>query len=475
LLVNLVRLGLSFTFELTPQEAYYFFYSQNLSLSYFDHPPAIAVVLRIFTALFGHRELAVRLAAFTLSALMQASWLRMAAEILPARLWSRAALLFATTGMVTVVCLIATPDVPLLLFWTLALHQLYRAVFLGRRSAFLLSGLWMGLAFDSKYTGVFLQIGLLTFLAISRNHRRLLRTPWPYLSLGIAQLLMAPVYLWNAQHGFASFLFQTSERASAISSPHPRHFVGLLATQSVLLMPPLLIAVIRLALSPRSVWRKLQHPAPDLSLFLLSFFLPGAWLFSALSWFALVKPNWLMPCYLSALLLVPLVFSSGWTRWNLIFAGAVHLLAAIQLLLYPVRIQSDDTWLGWKELASRVNDLRTRHPSAFVFSADGYKTTAELLFYTGSKVYGPNVIGQRGLQFDYLEDDLTKLVGRDALFVDSAPSDFTLGPSQAAPRALSYFERCEELDPLLIVRNERVVRKFFLYLCRSYRGPGGQR
>jgi hypothetical protein len=145
------------------------------------------------------------------------------------------------------------------------------------------------------------------------------------------------------------------------------------------------------------------------------------------------------------------------------------------LLFYPVRILSDDTWLGWKELASKVSELRTRYPDAFVFSADGYKTTAELLFYTGSKVYGPNVIGQRGLQFDYVDRDLSPLIGRDGLFVDSAPGDSTPGPSHQEPVAARYFERCEQMDPLLIRRDDRVLRKFFVYLCRHYRGPSIQR
>src|SRR5262249_30620544 len=320
--------GLSFAFELTPQEAYYFFYSQHLSLSYFDHPPLIALFLRLFTSLFGHRELSLRLTAFTLSMLMQLSWQRMAGELLPRQLWSRAALLFATTGMVTVVCLVSTPDVPLLLFWTLALHQLYRAIFHDRRSAWILAGISMGLAFDSKYTGVFLQIGMLSFLALSTDHRRWLKTPWPYLALAIAHLLSAPVYIWNAQHGFASFLFQTSERAAGISVPHPRYFLGLLGTQSLLLLPPLLIAVVWLALFPRRVCRVLEPALRQRVFFLFCFFLPIAYLFGVLSLFALVKANWMMPCYLSALLLVPLFFSRAWIGWNLAFSALAHLLAA---------------------------------------------------------------------------------------------------------------------------------------------------
>ena len=40
----------------------------------------------------------------------------------------------------------------------------------------------MGLAFDSKYTGIFLPAGLVLFLLLSPNHRRLFASGWFWLS-----------------------------------------------------------------------------------------------------------------------------------------------------------------------------------------------------------------------------------------------------------------------------------------------------
>src|SRR3954462_7020192 len=177
--INLLRFAFAPTFELLPQEAYYYLYSQHLALSYFDHPPVLAVVLRLSTDLLGKSELSLRLAAFTLSVLTQLVWVDLARRHLgPA--WRRAALWLLPTGMVTVTALISTPDPPLLLFWTLAVHQLHGALFEGRRSRWISAGLAMGLAFDSKYTGIFLQTGLVSFLLASTRHRRWLRTPWPW-------------------------------------------------------------------------------------------------------------------------------------------------------------------------------------------------------------------------------------------------------------------------------------------------------
>jgi 4-amino-4-deoxy-L-arabinose transferase-like glycosyltransferase len=466
---NLVRFAFAFTFELMPQEAYYFLYSQHLALSYFDHPPAIAYFIRLFTSVLGANELALRTTAFALTTATQLAWLRFAARLLPVRIWSRAALLFASTGFITVASLISTPDVPLLLFWTLSLDQLYRAIFEGRRQSWLLAGLTIGLAFDSKYSGIFLQLGLLLFLALSRSHRRLLKTPWPYLCLAVAHLTMLPIYIWNAQHGFVSFLFQSAERAQAIGEPRLRYLLALLATQSALLMPPLLLALGWAIGRLLFLRRKRLLPVQSKQLFLACFFVPMALTFISLSVFTLVKPNWLMPCYLSGILwLAPYV--GRWWKWNLAFAAVLHVAAAIELVFYVFPIQSDDTWFGWRELAQRMNRISAGHPNAFVFSVDSYKTSAELSFYLGSAVYGPNVVHRRGLQFDYLGDDLGLLRGRDALLVNSAPRDLSPGRSGRPPELTPYFESVEELEPVLIFNQDRLVRKFFIYLCRHYRG-----
>src|SRR5689334_17922432 len=45
-----VRLILAFVAELGNDEAYYWLYSQYWQWNYFDHPPMVAVWIRIFTA-----------------------------------------------------------------------------------------------------------------------------------------------------------------------------------------------------------------------------------------------------------------------------------------------------------------------------------------------------------------------------------------------------------------------------------------
>jgi 4-amino-4-deoxy-L-arabinose transferase-like glycosyltransferase len=467
--INAARLALSFGFELVPQEAYYWFYSQHLALSYFDHPPAIAVLLRLSTAVLGQHEYALRLTAFTLTALTQWSFWKLSERFVPRARRGRALLLFASTGMITVLSLISLPDVPLLLFWTLSLQALSSAVFGGRRSGWIAAGLCMGLAFDSKYTGLLLQLGLVLFLLWSRPHRPLLRTRWPWLSLALAHAVMLPVYVWNAQHGFASFLFQSRDRASGGFHPGLRHFGALLASQAAVFGPLLFLALALALLRPPRRARPRQ-------LFLAAFALPLFALCLGLSFGTLVKPNWLMPCYVSGMLLVARGLPWRLGRASLRLSAALHALAAIELLFYPVPIRSDDTWVGWRALAAQVAALADRSPGAFLFSADEYKTSAVLRFDPRRRVYGPEVIGGRGLQFAFVDTraDLEALRGRPALFIDSAPRDSSPGRSGRIPEAaLRSFAGCEELDPIVVGRGARVLRKFLVYRCLDYRGPPG--
>ncbi|MGA9521282.1 MAG: glycosyltransferase family 39 protein [Myxococcaceae bacterium] len=469
--VNAVRFAFAPFFDLVPQEAYYFLYSQHLALSYFDHPPVLAWILRLFTDVFGAHELSVRLSAFATSCLTQWLWVDLARRYLGPR-WTHAALIWLTSGAVTVTSLISTPDVPLLLFWTLSVHQLYAALFAGKRWAWIWAGVAMGLAFDSKYTGIMLQGGLVLFLVLSPLHRRLLRTPWPWTTLALAQLVMAPVYIWNAQHRFASFLFQTAERAQTASGFGVQWLAGLLGSQAALVGIPLLIALFVVTLRSVRTWRAAATEEGNRRLFLVCFFLPTFALFFGISLFALVKPNWLLPAYMTGTLLAAEWMTPRWRKVQLLLAAVLHVLAAVELVFYPVRIQSDDTWVGWRRLAAEVQQRAAEHPGAFIASADGYKTAAELRFYTALEVYGPNVIGQRGLQFDYTDPDLSRLVGRSALFIDSAPRDFSSEPGPGVPAPVAErFGECAEVQPILIEEGGRIVRKFRVYSCQSYRGP----
>ena len=72
----------------------------------------------------------------------------------------------------------------------------------------LATGVCAGLALFAKYSAILTIAGALLYLLSSPRHRHWLLRPAPYLAALIALLVFAPVLVWNATHGWASFAFQ---------------------------------------------------------------------------------------------------------------------------------------------------------------------------------------------------------------------------------------------------------------------------
>jgi hypothetical protein len=147
-----VRLMLAKHLELYFDEVYYWYWSKNLQLSYFDRPPAVAWFIRAGTVLFGDTELGVRF--FGQLSMMAATCLLFDAA---RRAFSlRSALIGVGSTQATLLLgagsIIMTPDIPLLLFSTIILWSLVRFTLAHAGFWWLIVGLAGGAALLSKYT-----------------------------------------------------------------------------------------------------------------------------------------------------------------------------------------------------------------------------------------------------------------------------------------------------------------------------------
>ncbi len=190
-----LRLGYAAGIELAEDEAYYWVWSQRLAAGYYDHPPAIAWIIRAGVTLLGDTEAGVRLGAVLLSTLSAA----LVADLVPERRGLTLALamslpLFALGG------LLASPDAPLCAAWALGLWA-------ATRENWLLVGLAAGLAMMSKYTGALL-LPLLVFADPGALRRR-----GPYLAALVALAILLPNLVWNAQQDWVSYRFQLNHIA----------------------------------------------------------------------------------------------------------------------------------------------------------------------------------------------------------------------------------------------------------------------
>ena len=211
--LTLLRLWLCGVLGLLPEEAYYWTYSKHPAPGYFDHPPMVAWVITLGTTLFGDTPLGVRFATIML-------WIATAGLLfLTGRMWFGrrvallATLLFTLLPIYIGAGLIVTPDRPTLFFWVATLYLISKALHTDHASYWLAAGVAFGGALLSKYYALLLAPSLLWFLLLSPNHRHWLRRPQPWFALPIALAVFSPVIIWNAQHEWASFLFQSARTA----------------------------------------------------------------------------------------------------------------------------------------------------------------------------------------------------------------------------------------------------------------------
>lgn len=187
-------------------EAYYWMYAQDLSWGYFDHPPLVALSIKLGES-FGHGSLFTRLGTILFSAgtvffgykMLPESWRHIKTYLL---IFS-SIVLFHTYGFIT------TPDASLLFFTVLffcAYKNYLHKVSIGNT-------LWLALTITgllySKYHGI-LPVAF-TFL----SNPRVALKPSAWLVVLIVVLAFAPHLYWQYQNGWPTFRYHLSERIAS--------------------------------------------------------------------------------------------------------------------------------------------------------------------------------------------------------------------------------------------------------------------
>jgi 4-amino-4-deoxy-L-arabinose transferase-like glycosyltransferase len=295
-------------------ELYYWCWSCDLQLSYYDHPPMVAYMIRIATELFGNSIFAIRLPA-VLSALVVAftiGWLSRPRLLLPVILLSPV-LMFAAV--------LVTPDTPLMLFWALYLiwlvevherlaesEELHSA--LPGWRLWMLGGLILGCGVLGKYTtGLAAIAGGVSFL-YAGNFRK-----WSagyVLHAFVAMLVATPILIHNIQHDFIPLRYQWEH---SMSSPEP----GFASFGEFLVLQFLLVGTVPLTVF---IWalahRKELLVDPRLRVCTCLFVVPFAFfLFKATR--GRLQGNWAFPIYIACWPVVVEWYSraresTGW-RW----------------------------------------------------------------------------------------------------------------------------------------------------------------
>jgi hypothetical protein len=295
-----LRIAFGAALGLGVDESYMVASGHALSLGYYDHPPAAWWLSWGAAHLFGSEAaILVRLPFIALFAL--STWLmyRFGAAIADARagLWAAVLLSLSPVFGVTTGTWVL-PDGPLDCALLGAAFCLLRALERGDLGWWLAAGLCAGLALFSKYSAVLTFAGAAIYLLSSHEHRHWLVTPKPWLALAVALLIFAPVLAWNAEHGWASFVFQGA-RAAGLRF-RPLNPLATLAGEALFVLP--------------WIW------LPMMAVFVIAVRRgPGAW------------RSWLL-CCLAAPPIVVFALVSAWSSQRVLF----HWAAPGYLMLFPL-------------------------------------------------------------------------------------------------------------------------------------------
>ncbi|MFZ0813461.1 MAG: glycosyltransferase family 39 protein [Bradyrhizobium sp.] len=471
-LVLLRLVGAAWT-PLTFDEAYYWIWSKHLALGYYDHPPGVALVIRLGTMIAGDTEFGVRLVSILLALPMSFAVYR-TAEILfgGQRVAATATILLNVTLMAAVGTMIVTPDSPLLVASSFVLFFLAKVLESGRGAWWLAVGAAAGAALASKYTAMFFGPAILIWLISSPKLRTWLVSPWLYLGGLVALIVFSPVILWNADHGWVSFIKQLGRSEVVQFKPG---FIGELIPTQIAFATPLVFILGAMGLYALA---RREGGALAARALINAMFWTITLYFLWHSLHARVEANWFAPVYPA--FAIAAAVAANLTRWEprpqRVVNFCLRWASPVGILMFAALIVQADTGVltgfrrdatvrsvgvGWQTLAAEIEAVRTRVGASCVLAPD-YGTASWLTFYLPKDtcVIQPT---QRIRWVNMGQPDPAKLSGK-LLWVDEVRASIQ-------PYVAKTFAKVERVGEFKRMRGPLVIETYALDLLDGRKRP----
>jgi dolichol-phosphate mannosyltransferase len=479
-----LRLVYAGSVEMMPEETYYWNYSRHLDIGYLDHPPMVAWLIRAATAIFGQTEFGVRAGALLCGAITSIFVYKLTRNLFGAATALAALLLVQALPFFFLSGLLMTPDAPLAAAWAASLYFLERALIGNRARAWWFAGISLGLGMISKYSIALLGLVAVAFMAWDRQSRRWWARPAPYVGALLALAVFSPVIVWNAQHEWASFAFQTSRRLAETPQFALHKLIGSII---VLITPTGLLAVIA-ALMARRPGEETPDAARRRRLFNLAVLVPLS-VFVLFSLRHEVKLDWTGAPWTAALPAMAFVMMNKdlggrVTRWIraawmptilgmlLIYGAGLHyLVLGIPGVGYDKHIEVIP--VGWRDLSAHVLKTADAYRAEsgtepLIVGMDRYAIASELSFYGGARMpsglqtANSNLFGGMGLMYGRWLPPKSQ-DGRNLLLVAFSPGELDDKFIHA---------RVETLGPIeddVLMRNGVLIRHYYHRMAYNYR------
>jgi dolichol-phosphate mannosyltransferase len=499
ILLKLFYLGVP---ELIFEEAYYWNYAQHLDIGYLDHPLMIAWIIKLFTSLLGTNEFAVRFGAFLcwfvtafyiykitreILNILSAYWALLLVSVLPA---------YFSFGW------FMSPDAPLTACWAAVIYYFHQVIVKNNKKAWLGVGISLGLGMISKYTIALLGGAIVLFLLIDRPSRKWLARPEPYIALLVACILFSPVIIWNIQHAWASFAFQSEGR---VASGHHFSLPRFISNVLIFITPIGVMSFIAVVKYKNIILARLQSNISVASNLSRSYFLL-AWLtffpvfvFASLSLFRASKLNWTGPCWLALIPFLALLITQkteanaprllAWSQraWPttvvtlmLTYGAGLHYLSlGLPLTKYPQNVHL----MGWRDFGSDIETLITQleHETGekiLLVAMDRNKIASGLAFYRSKYIEKSNIKTEHKPAFETASESLfggaslmyefwfpaNEQSGKTMLLVSEKMDDLN------SERVLSRTKPIDGIKMLVTQKNGMQTGTYYYRLVEKYQG-----
>jgi 4-amino-4-deoxy-L-arabinose transferase-like glycosyltransferase len=432
-----MRLIYAGVLELRTDEAYYWTWSKEGALSFLDHPPGIAWLIRFGTAIFGDTNLGVRfggIVAMLATQLLLADIVRRVTHdvraVVFAVLMPEAALYYGLL-MAKV-----APDTAMIPFAVAMLWSLVRLHESGNPRWWLAAGLFAGLALLSKFTAIMLLPAVVAFVLVPDWRRRWLFSQYPWRAALIAVIVFSPVLIWNAQHDWASFRFQFVRAVATheLSFRTVGEFIGLQFGLVGFVLLPVVLSGVTL-----TAWRGYRNREPIAILLSTAVLVP----FLYFLWKSLTLrvgdtwPMFLWPAGFAATAInLTKLSRDGFPEWmvkSTFWWARVAVISGIAFVVGVFFYYVAAPWnligrtdpiggeAGYEQVAARVQDQLQQTGATWIATSD-YRTYAMLRWYFNGRV--PVIqINERGRYQDFHDPGMNLIRDHAGLYVAREPDN----------------------------------------------------
>ncbi|SDD92740.1 ArnT family glycosyltransferase [Pedobacter soli] len=492
---TLIRCIAAIAVDLGNDEVYYLSYAHHLQWNYFDHPPMVALLIRLTTFNLHFTDaFFVRLGPIILAAINTLLIFNIVRKLKDETAGFIAALLFTASVYCSVIAgLFILPDAPQIFFWLIGIGLLIASTSPNiTRSRLnlnlILFGVVAGLCTMSKVHGIFLWFGLLLY-AIT-TYRKLLLNRYFYLAGLITAVIVSPVLIWNIHNKFITYSFHSSR----VTLNHGIHLLGFARELlgSILYNNPINYLLIFMALI--AISRKQSTIKTQTVRLLIFTSIPLILILLFTSLFRDTLPHWSGPAYIALIMLTACHFSADTVKSSLqlklAYAASIFLALIVSsgILLvnyFPGTIGKQDKetlgsgdftldMYGWKGLKNEFNHFRQRNISA------GISSTSFIIsnkWFPGAHIdnYVAQPLGLNFIAIGQLEDIHTyawlnryrKQIknGDDAYFIT-----FSNNFSDPNPLYSHLFRKITKAVSIPQLRYGKPVRNILIFLLMDYRG-----